>query len=176
MNRHEASDPVTITLTAREWDAVRNVGYTDTDHYRLCKVIEEYTGSADTRRAVALTKAQTTVPELTKKVKSRLKRLVGELVILREQDGPIGDHLGRGDGWPKGQDGWSVCCIRATDSNAGGWPNMHFQRKAVWFDHRELPIPEAEIKQLVKMVAKHREVVDEWHSGSWVSVTWKPRR
>lgn len=167
-------DRVAITMTGEEWDAVRGKSYADRARYGLFDKIEEATGPSEERREAARLEAEAKLPPLTSAVRRRLYDLVGELIAIRESEGHSGDHLGCGDGWPKGLGGWSVTCIYAT-SPSPHWPNMLFSRTPVWFDHRELPMTENEKSILRSFVGGRREIGDVWGGGSWLSITWKPK-
>lgn len=167
------ADEVSVTLTAQEWDALLHEPYAYDQLSRVRARVVDVVGPPDDRRASARQEAQARLPVLTAEVKRRLDRHVGELIDLREDGKPTGDHLGIGDGWPKGLGGWNVTCIATT--HMGGPPNMHFCRTAVWFEHNPLKMTDSEVDALVAMVRKRRTVVDIWGGAEWLSVTWRPR-
>lgn len=178
--------PVTITLTAEEWDSLGfGLGPSDYEHRRYAsrgwassslrakahEAIVNATPGAEERARFAREEFRAKLPVLDQSAKRVLRRQLDRL--LAKHSGGIlkVDHLGHGQDDLQNDSGFHITLIPHT---APGGPALHFARQgSAYFAGEEEPLTADERAWFLKLVRSRRRLVDHWGTGAGVSARFK---
>lgn len=174
-------EPVTITMTAQEWDALLREPYADRGWSEANAHVKRSVPGADERRAAAQAEVEARLPVLTDAGKAKLTESMREQLRDFEAGEYRGDHLGHGD-YDNSADGFRVSI---TPHIQGGGSAFHLEMASLWFERTQYGLTRDDrdwfVAAVAELTAQDADVLYVWNDAvadrkanqPWVSVRFR---